>query len=67
MKLTWKQIDKYVYLCERFKEQSQLGNIEYTIVCEQDAESMGGWYGPGNDKKPGSMYIVILPDGSSHS
>jgi len=67
MKLTWKQVDKYVTLCDKFDEPSQLEDIDYVLVREQEAEPMGGWYGPGNDKMPGSMYIVILPDGSSHS
>tara|TARA_Y100000310_G_scaffold331036_1_gene403870 strand:+ start:135 stop:401 length:267 start_codon:yes stop_codon:yes gene_type:complete len=69
LKITQKQIDKHNLLCERFKCNVALP-LDYEIVeDESDAETMGAWYGMSKDvsKKPGIMYIAILPDGSSHS
>lgn len=67
LKLTWKQVDKYIDLCERWDEAPQLQDMDYSLVKEEQADSMGGWYGPGDEYKPGRMYIVIQPDGHSHS
>ncbi len=65
LKLTWKQVDKYLNICERWGEEPQLQDMEYSLVKEEEAQPLGGWFGPGNDKKPGSQYIVIQPDGHS--
>ncbi len=66
LKLTWKQVDKYVTICERWNEEPQLHDIEYSLVVkEEEAQPFGSWFGPGNHKKPGSQYIVIQPDGYS--
>ena len=68
LKITRKQIEKHIFLCDKFDCSVELP--EHLVVAdEKDAEMMGAWYGTPHprNKKPGIMYIGILPDGSSHS
>ena len=58
--VTEAQVQKHNSLCARFNCNLKLGGEEgYLVVDKCDAQPIAGWYG--------SMYIVILPDGSSHS
>jgi hypothetical protein len=69
LKITQKQVDKHLFLCERFNCNVELGDYQL-VESESDADQMGAWYGKSRDpnsEKPGIMYIAILPDGSSHS
>jgi hypothetical protein len=58
LKVTQKQVDKHNALNKRFNAENTFPD-GHEIVPEREAQSIGGTYG--------SMYICILPDGSSHS
>ena len=67
MKITQKQVDKHLFLCDKFDSNVELPEYEL-VEDESEAEMIGAWYGtPTRNNKPGIMYIGILPDGSSHS
>lgn len=67
LKLTQKQLDKHIILCDRFDFNTTMA-IDYVIVeDEKEADEVGAWYGAPRDRRPGKQYITILPDGSSHS
>ena len=67
MKITQKQVDKHLFLCDKFDSNVELPEYE-VVEDESEAEMIGAWYGHATtDNKPGIMYIGILPDGSSHS
>lgn len=60
LKVTQKQIDKHDFLNShnnRGREPVKLPEVE--IVPESEAQNIGAVYG--------TIYICILPDGSSHS
>jgi hypothetical protein len=67
MKITQKQVDKHLHLCDKFDCKVELPAYEL-VEDESEADQIGAWYGRANsNNKPGIMYIGILPDGSSHS
>ena len=68
MKITQKQVDKHLFLCDKFDCNVELPQHEL-VTEEKEAQMIGAWYGtpdPRNNR-PGIMYIGIHPDGSSHS
>ena len=77
--LTRKQVAKYQALVRLWGQSSlplceapYMGNAQqpgdYCIVdYEIDADEIGMWYGDRKGDKAGRIYIMILPDGSSHS
>ena len=66
LKITRKQIEKHIFLCDKFDCNVELP--EHLVVAdEKEADTMGAWFGEPRNDKPGAMYIAILPDGSSHS
>ena len=66
LKITQKQIEKHIFLCDKFDCSVELP--EHLVVAdEKEADMMGAWFGEPRNDKPGAMYIAILPDGSSHS
>ncbi len=65
--ITEKQVAKHLFLCDRFNSNVQLPDGYVITEDEDEAQSMGAWFGEPRNDKPGAMYIAILPDGSSHS
>ena len=56
--ITQAQLDKHTVLNERFETEITFPD-GHRLVPEAEAQSIGATYG--------SIYICILPDGSSHS
>jgi len=59
LKVTQAQVDKHMLLNERNNRNAPPVKLDAEIVPAEQAEAIGAWYG--------SLYICILPDGSSHS
>ena len=60
LKLSHKQIDKYMELCDYYGNKPGLEKENYLVVKEQDAQPLERWYGQGDE------YIVIMPDGEHY-
>lgn len=60
IKLSWKQVDKYIALCEYYDNSPDLGKEGYLLVREEEATPLERWYGEGEE------YIVIMPDGEHY-
>tara|TARA_R110002110_G_scaffold18754_7_gene78544 strand:- start:1367 stop:1762 length:396 start_codon:yes stop_codon:yes gene_type:complete len=64
--VTWKQIDKYVLLCEKYGNSAMLESMNYILVNETSdkAEPLPRWYG---DAARGSEeYVIIMPSGEHY-
>ena len=63
--LTWKQLDKYVLLCDKYETPAQLGNMNYVLVSElsDNAEPFPRWYGRNNAAEE---YVIIMPSGEHY-
>ena len=59
LKITQVQKDKHEDLCARFKAEVSLGDYKIVPQNSKEADMISAYYG--------SIYIGILPDGSSHS
>lgn len=60
LKLTWKQIEKYMQLCEYYDNIPGLDKEDYLLVKEESAAPLERWFGQGDE------YIVIMPDGEHY-
>lgn len=59
---TWKQIDKYMKLCEEQGLDPNLKSYSYTLAPEERAQSMV-FFLPRQDNREVEDYIVITPNG----
>jgi hypothetical protein len=60
LKLSYKQVEKYIELCESYGNKTELEKENYLVVKEEDAGPLERWYGEGEE------YIVIMPDGEHY-
>jgi len=63
--LTWKQLDKYVLLCEKYETPTALKSVNYVIVSESsdNAGPFPRWYGRSEQAEE---YVVIMPGGEHY-
>ena len=64
--VTWKQLDKYVLLCEKYGNSTMLDSMNYILINElsDKAEPLPRWYG---DATRGSEeYVIIMPGGEHY-
>jgi|TARA_R110002110_G_scaffold180932_5_gene387040 hypothetical protein len=63
--ITWRQVEKYLDLCERYTLQPRLEQLNYTLVNEESAQQLAGWY-PNDPLCKTEDYIIIMPDGEHY-
>lgn len=64
MLITQAQADKHAKLLEKFGSGQ---SIENCTICESATESIGAWYLWDKKQKTHKYYVVIEPNGRSHS
>ena len=64
--VTWKQIDKYVLLCEKYGNSAMLESMSYILVNETSdkAEPLPRWYG--DEARGSEEYVIIMPSGEHY-
>lgn len=64
-RITWKQVEKYLDLCKRYNLEPGLEKLNYTLVNEDSASPLSGWY-PNDPNCRTEDYIIIMPDGEHY-